>query len=157
MSIIHLDFESRSKADIWTCGAYAYSVHPSTEVLCLVYAIDDQEPQLIRKEDLAVLPPFDIKGNEFHAFNAFFEQCMWANVMSAKWGWPRIPINQFRCIMAKSLSSAYPQSLANACKALNTPYQKSTFGHTVMMKLAKPNSKGEWNEEPEDFEKLYQY
>ena len=73
MSIIHLDFESRSKVDIWTCGPYAYSVHPSTEVLCLVYAIDNEEPQLIRKDDLGILPPFDIKGNEFHAFNAFFE------------------------------------------------------------------------------------
>lgn len=157
MAKICLDFESRSKADIWTCGAYAYSVHPSTEVLCLVYAIDDGDPILIRKEDLALLPPFDIKGNEFHAFNAFFEQCMWANVMSKKWGWPRIPINQFCCIMAKSLASAYPQSLANACKAVNTPYQKSATGHTLMLKLCKPKLSGGWNEDPEDFEKLYQY
>ena len=64
---IYLDFESRSAVNIWDTGAWAYAVHPSTEVLCLVYAIDNGEPQLIRKEDLAVLPPFDIKGNEFHA------------------------------------------------------------------------------------------
>ena len=157
MSKIHLDFESRSKVDIWQCGAYAYSVDPSTEVLCLVYAIDDQEPQLLRKEDLSLLPPFDIKGNTFHAFNAFFERCIWHEVMVKKWGWPRIPINQFRCVMAKSLSSAYPQSLSNSCKAMNTPHQKSIAGHTTMMKLCKPNSQGGWNEDPEDFEKLYQY
>lgn len=154
---IHLDFESRSKADIWECGAYTYSVHPSTEVLCLVYAIDDQDPQLIRKEDLELPPPFDIKGNIFIAHNALFEQMIWANIMVKKWGWPRIPINQWKCTMAKSLASAFPQSLDNACQALQTPYQKSKAGRNIMLKLCKPNSKGEWNEDPADFEALYQY
>ena len=155
--IIHIDFESRSKCDIWTCGAYAYSVDPSTEVLCLVYAIDDQDPQLLRKEDLELPPPFEIPGNTFVAHNAFFEECMWNSITVKKWGWPRIPINQFKCTMAKALSSAYPQSLDNACKALMTPYQKSFEGRNVMLKLCKPNAHGGWNEDPADFEKLYQY
>jgi len=158
MSTIHIDFESRSRTDIWEVGAWAYSAHPSTEVLCLVYAIDDQEPQLIRKEDLELPPPFSVEGNIFVAHNAFFEQSMWHNIMVKKWGWPRIPIKQWRCTMAKSLASAYHQSLDNACKALQTPYQKSFEGKNVMLKLCKPNSKtGEWNDDQDDFEKLYQY
>jgi DNA polymerase bacteriophage-type len=157
MSKIHLDFESRSRVDIWEVGAWAYSVHPSTEVLCLAYAIDDQDVQLLRKEDLELLPPFKIEGNTFHAFNSFFEYSMWTNIMVKKWGWPRIPIKNFRCVMSKSLASAYPQSLKNACEAVNTPYKKSIGGHTLMLKMSKPNLEGGWNEKPEDFEKLYQY
>lgn len=143
--------------DIWESGAWAYSIHPSTEVLCLAYAIGDQDPQILRKEDLKLLPPFDITGNIFYAFNSFFEYAMWTNIMVKKWNWPRIPINQFRCVMAKSLASAYPQSLKNSGEALNAMYKKSPAGHNVMLKLCKPNSQGAWNEDPEDFEKLYQY
>ena len=154
---ITLDFESRSRVDIWSCGAWAYSVHPSTEILCLAYAFGDGEVQLLRREDLSLIPPWKVEGNIFSAFNSFFEMCMYNNIMVKKWGWPRIPINQWSCSMAKSLASAYPQSLANACKAVNTPFQKSSEGHSVMLKMCKPNSKGEFNEDLEDFEKLYQY
>ena len=139
MAKVILDFESRSRVDIWECGAYAYSIHPSTEVLCLVYAIGDSDPQLLRKDDLGLICPIDIKGNIFVSHNAFFEECMWNNIMVKKWGWPRIPVSQWKCTMAKSLASAYPQSLDNACKALNTPYKKSFTGRTMMLKLSKPN------------------
>ena len=157
MAKVILDFESRSRVDIWECGAYAYSIHPSTEVLCLVFAIGDGDPQLLRKDDLGLICPIDIKGNIFVSHNAFFEECMWNNIMVKKWGWPRIPVSQWKCTMAKSLASAYPQSLDNACKALNTPYKKSFTGRTMMLKLSKPNKEGNWNEDPKDLEILYQY
>ena len=158
MSKIYLDFESRSRVDIWQVGAYAYSIHPSTEVLCLAYAIDNAPVEILRKEDLGLVSPFEISKKEiFYSFNALFEQCIWNNIMAKKWGWPRIPIRQWRCIMAKSLASAYPQSLANACNAIDSPYKKSVTGHTLMLKMSKPNIKGAWNEQKEDFEKLYQY
>ena len=157
MNKIYLDFESRSKVDIWQVGAYAYSVHPSTEVLCLAYAIDNEPVEIIKKDELGLIPPFDIKDNIFIAHSALFEQCIWQNIMVAKWGWPRIPIKQWRCSMSKALASAYPQSLANAGKALNTKHQKSTTGHTLMLKMSKPNAKGEWCNEQKDFEALYQY
>lgn len=156
---IFWDFETRSKINIWDCGAWAYSVHPSTEILCLAYAIENEPVQIIRKEEFEGLfgPPFDIKNTIFNSFNAFFENCIYNNILVKRYNWPRIPINQFKCSMAKALASAYPQSLANACKALNTPYQKSVTGHTLMLKMSKLNMKGDWNENPEDFEKLYQY
>jgi DNA polymerase family A len=154
---ISLDFESRSECDLWTCGAWAYSCHPSTEILCLAYAFGDGQIQILRREDLGMVCPFDIKGNEFHAFNSFFESCMWANICVKKWGWPRIPINQFRCTKSKALASALPQSLDNAGQALGALNKKDKAGRAVMLKMCKPNGKGEWYEDPQDFEKLYQY
>lgn len=41
MKKIYLDFEARSRTDITQVGAWNYSQDPSTEVLCLCYAVDD--------------------------------------------------------------------------------------------------------------------
>ncbi len=98
-----------------------------------------------------------VKYQTFHAHNAFFEQCMYQNILVKKYGWPRIPIKQWRCSMAKSLAYAHPQSLDNATQALGAMHQKNKAGRAIMLKLCKPNKNGGWNEDPEDFEKLYQY
>lgn len=164
--MIHIDFESRSVVDIWEVGAWAYSVHPSTEILCLAYAWNKADPVIMRREDVQKpFPEITVRSLEhaidekenFYAFNAFFEQCMWQNQLVKKYGWPHIPIRQWRCVMAKALAYAQPQSLDNAAQALGSIHKKNKAGRTVMLKMCKPNSSGGWNEDPEDFEKLYQY
>ena len=37
---VHIDFETRSKVDLKLVGAWVYSEHPSTEILCMKYAVD---------------------------------------------------------------------------------------------------------------------
>lgn len=39
--VLHLDFESYSEADLIASGAYVYAAHPSTDILCMAWAIDD--------------------------------------------------------------------------------------------------------------------
>ena len=39
---VYIDFESRSQSIIWDTGAYRYAEDPSTEVLCLAWAVDDK-------------------------------------------------------------------------------------------------------------------
>jgi len=165
--MIHLDFESRSRVDIWEVGAWAYSAHPSTDILCLAYAIDGGPVKILKWENFLNSIHFGFPcedllealrdGQLVSAYNAFFEQSMWTNIMVPVYGFPRIPIKQWRCVMAKSLSYAHPQSLDNCAQALQSTYQKNRAGHTLMLKMCKPNAQGDWNEDPEDFEKLYQY
>ena len=40
------DIETRSAANLRECGAYIYAIDPTTQPLCLAYAVDDGEPQL---------------------------------------------------------------------------------------------------------------
>ena len=160
MTKIHIDFETRSRVDIWEVGAWAYSVHPSTEILCMAYAVDDFDPQIINAESLKDPNIFEallIEGYIYVAHNAFFEQCIWENILTKRYGRPRIPLRQWRCTLAKSLASAYPASLEKACIAVNTAHQKSMGGKSIMLRMCKPNKEGGWNESEEDFEKLYQY
>lgn len=55
--MIFLDFETRSRADITKTGAWRYSQDPSTDVLCMAYAIDDGPVQLW------VPPQFDLPAD----------------------------------------------------------------------------------------------
>ena len=43
--ILWLDFETRSKRDLPSCGVYNYARDLSTEVICMSYAFDDEEVQ----------------------------------------------------------------------------------------------------------------
>lgn len=177
MTNIHLDFESRSEADIWAVGAYEYSMHPSTEILCICYAVDDDPVFTITREhitamdifgDASCLSPLNLEllaadqTNIFTAHNAFFEQCMWQNIMVKKYGFPPIPIHRWRCSAAKASSHGLPKALDNAAKVLELAHQKDTEGKKIMLKLAKPRkptktNPAKWNEDPEDFKKLYAY
>jgi hypothetical protein len=44
--VLFHDIETRSKVDLKGVGAYKYAADPSTEVLCVAYAVDDEPTQL---------------------------------------------------------------------------------------------------------------
>ena len=44
--VLHRDFETRSRAVLKTVGAHRYSADPTTEILCVAYAVDDDPVQL---------------------------------------------------------------------------------------------------------------
>ena len=56
--LLRRDYETRSKLSIKTVGVHRYASHPSTEVVWIAFAVDDQPVQLVRPSDGA--PP------EFH-------------------------------------------------------------------------------------------
>lgn len=161
---IYVDFESRSKADIWTCGAWEYSMHPSTEILCLAYAIDDGPVQLVDFTDSSSVRRLSLpfggaikEGAIFHAHNAYFERCIWRNVLAPKHGLPQIPLKQWRCTAAKACAHGLPKSLDGASTALGLPFRKDKLGRQIMLRLCKPKKDGTWNEDPADFAVLFKY
>ena len=80
MAILWLDFETRSRCDLPSAGAYNYAKHPSTEVLCMSYAFDDGEvetwlPKYPFPERIA-----NFKG-QIRAHNAAFERLIFWHVL----------------------------------------------------------------------------
>lgn len=73
------------------------------------------------------------------------------------YGFPRVPIAQWRCTAAKAAARSLPRSLKDVGKALNAPILKSDEGYRTMIKMCKPKPDGSWHENPEDFQKLYNY
>lgn len=165
--MIHLDFETRSACNIWDTGSWVYSQHPTTEILCLAYAIDDGPVKILTYEQFINpihfgMPCDDLfeaikDGQLLCAHNALFEESIWRNIMVPVYGFPQVPIKQWRCTAAKAAARSLPRSLKDVGKALNAPILKSEEGYRTMIKLCKPKADGTWHENEEDMQKLYAY
>jgi len=163
---VHIDFETRSKCDIWKSGAWVYSKDPSTEILCIAFAIDEGEVEIITWEEILAAQHFIWGGCADHeedlvenfrikarllygndpflkdtilvAHNAFFEQSIWNNILTPILGFPPTTPEHWVCSMAKASAFGVPRALDRAAKALRLPIEKDLEGKRIMMKLAKP-------------------
>lgn len=177
MMRVHLDFETRSRLDITKVGGCLYAAHPSTSILCLAYAINDDDVVYWERgtieyydagpgmecEELAYLAADP--EVEFAAHNAAFEQAIWESIMVRRYGLMPIPRSRWVCTAAKAATYGLPRKLEKCGAALDLTEKKDMDGHRVMQKLSRPrkpskaNPKLWWEPEdaPEDFEKLYAY
>jgi DNA polymerase bacteriophage-type len=148
-----IDFETRSAADIKKVGAWIYSLHPSTEVMCLSIRLphwpkarlwaNNLEYSWGRQDHLdpeALEHLFDWieMGGLVEAHNVFFERAIWRNICAARMGWPSVDESQWRCSAAKASSHSLPRALGPACEALDLPVKKDGIGRKAMLKLCKP-------------------
>lgn len=124
MQRIHIDFETYSEACIKQLGAWAYAAHPTTEVMCMAYAINDETPHLLTdiRQIKKTLNSFIAKPDiALHAWNAFFEMAICAHVLGipeafdpAKWV----------DTAALAAALAMPRALGNCSAALGLPQDK---------------------------------
>jgi DNA polymerase bacteriophage-type len=166
-----IDFETRSACDIKKHGAWVYSEHPTTEVLCLSLKWEGQQPFLRIPENGTDVGLSLHHADVIEAHNASFEYAIWLNVCMKKYGWPALPVEKLRCSAAKAAMHSLPRSLDGACRALGLPIQKDMEGYRLMLRMCRPRNarKGEpeinpkdphglyWNEDPADLERLYKY
>lgn len=158
---IHIDFETFSEADIRAVGAWAYSRHPSTEVICMAWAADDQAVQLetdpVRIGNIIsafIALASSNLGDELHAFNSFFEYSIIKNVLGIDPG----PMENWHDTAARAAMHCLPPYLAGCCAALGLPddLAKNKRGTFLINRLCKPY-KGERVKDPELLAELYEY
>ncbi len=139
-----IDFETRSAISLKTVGSWAYSLHPSTQVLCLAFHLPTWPtertslwhpalPMLGLAEtrnfdDVLELTEWIERGGLVEAHNAQFERGIWTNILRPRYGWPRIDPTQWRCSAAKAAAHALPRKLDGAAKALHLPDRKDPEG-----------------------------
>lgn len=161
---VKMDFETRSAVNLKTAGAYKYSLDPSTRPTCLAFKVIGeptlyflpfqvvgrpwaQLPQKLRDVWTGLIE----EGAEFSAHNAFFETCIYKNVLVARYGWPDIPFRNFRCTAAKAAACALPRNLEGAGEAMSLRIQKDKRGHAAVMATCKPTA--QWNNWKKRFDK----
>jgi DNA polymerase len=177
---IHIDFETRSACDIGRAGAWMYSRHYSTVILCVAIGVDghpvsvytfselyngsnksyDPVSQLIRNNPQAIC----------EAHNSKFEYAMWQNKM-VPLGFPEIPLERWECTAARARVMNLPAALENAGAALDLDIKKDSEGYRVMMWLCRPQKlpktgRQYWQDlgdgtgydnDPAKFQKLFSY
>ena len=136
--IITLDFETYSECPI-DRGSDNYGRHPSTEILCMAVARDDDEPELwVPGDDLPTWFVDAIEdGESLFAHNAGFEQAIWPIGMR-EWGFPSVSPDQWRCTMAAAAMYTLPLSLAHVSNYLDLDDQKDSGGKALIKLLCMP-------------------
>jgi DNA polymerase len=168
MPILFWDVETRSALDLGVAGAWRYASDPSTEVLCVGFAVDDSEPKIwIPGEPIP--EPFIAAARDSSwrvvAHNYQFERAIATRILEPRYGWPRILLARQCCSMTMALASALPGELEAAALALGLPHQKDREGYRLMRQMARPRRPRNcedpngiyWVDSPELRERLYRY
>ena len=174
------DYETFSECNLKKTGAFEYSRHSSTDLLCIGYRIGtrdnmwEQPTQLITPSDYenpidsefiqALLDP----SIKLVAHNAYFERVITQNVL------PRIKnllgadrlhttdTKRWVCTAAVARTAGLPGSLDGASLALDLFHKKNKKGHKLMLKLSRPRTPtfdnlSNRHGTPEEFQRLYKY
>ena len=161
--MIYIDFETRSKCVIQKTGAWRYSEDPSTDVLCMAYAIDKGPVELWMPGEAFPFTTRNMLEHKIEAHHSFFERSIWTNVMVPKYGWPRVPHEQWECSASVAAYHALPRDLHQIGLALHLPIVKDVWGKRIMTKLSRPRKNYEndpaemWSNASADFKQLYEY
>ena len=138
--ILWLDFETLSLCNLTTQGLQRYVEDESTEVLCLGYAFNDEEPECWYPEDNAPFPARIIKHvnarGTMYAHNAQFDLQIWNYILANDFPVPAAKLSQWRCSATRAMAHGLPAGLKNLCIAINLPIQKQKEGQRLVMQYS---------------------
>lgn len=142
MSLIHLDLETTSLANLSTVGGYRYAEDPSTRILMFAIAEDGQDPVLWRFDqpdsseslEARAMLEFAICENYLiYAHNYQFELALLHHRLAQDVGVTgKITLENYRCTQAMCRRAAIPESLNDATSYLNLPQQKTKIGSSLI-------------------------
>ena len=165
---LHIDFETRSEADLKLVGLPNYADHPSTDLWCACWAfVDDQGVthlgEWVRGGDPADFIRLMREDPQLFAHNAGFEHELWRKVWWPKWGVPApIDFDMWNCTAAMAAAMALPRALANVAPVLfgKDGIRKDDEGRRLMLQMSKPRSRNPtvwWDEDPWRLRRLIDY
>ncbi len=136
---IHLDFETASAVSLRKVGAWAYSEHPTTRVLCVCFADPDigmtgyWTPSRDWTNELYWQAETD--DSTFVSFGDF-ERAVWANIMVPVHGFPEISIDRWEDVQAVAAMKNMPLDLDTLTAVLGGP-PKDMEGNRITLSMSK--------------------
>lgn len=145
--ILYLDFETRSRCDLRSRGVYNYAQDPSTEVLCMSYAFDD--------EDVVTWTPTEpfptrvaLHIGQIRAHNAAFERLIFWFVICPDFGIPEPKLEQFYCTATQARANCAPGSLEDVGRFAGASMKKDHRGAALVRALSIPRADGQFQYNP---------
>ena len=156
MMILYIDFETRSRCDLPGRGVYNYAQDPSTEVLCMSYAFDD--------EDVATWTPDQpfptrvaLHTGQIRAHNAAFERLIFWYVICPDFGVPEPKLEQFYCTATQARANCAPGSLEDVGRFAGASMKKDHRGAALVRALSIPQGDGTFREDPKLMAEMIEY
>lgn len=144
MTRLHLDYETASECNLKTAGAYKYAADPSTKILMLGWAFDDDEAQLWEPH-LGPIPRELEEGIRAdlnkHAFNAAFERLITRHCLGIE-----VPYQQWRCTMVEAFYLGFAGGMDKMLEAIGMEKKHKRGGQLINMfcSPAPSNHKAVW-------------
>ena len=171
---LHIDWETRSHADLPRVGAQRYALDLSTEIICLGWCFTG-DPRAY-PEDVGVgswtlgqrfprpLLEWVAAKKRVVAHSAAFERWIW-NIVLARTLPDPIPwllVEQQDCTLARAAAVHLPQSLDGLASVLHCEEQKDLEGRALMLKYCKPRKANDdgttlWWDDPADLLRIGAY
>ena len=141
-----LDVETQSSRNLTKAGAARYAADPTTTVLVVGFAIDN-EPVELWYPGLAPLPDrlVEVAADPevpFIAHNARFEIEIARNILTPRYGLPEIALERWVCTMTTASALAMPPDLEKLALALELQAQKDPVGKRLMRRMSRPAPPG---------------
>jgi DNA polymerase len=148
MSVLSIDFETRSKVDLKVHGLDVYSSSPTTEIICIAAGFTADDVQVWTPDQVPQwVLDHAANGGLISAWNASFEHHIW-NRVGARFGWPEIKWEQLIDSMAIAAANNIPQDLDTAGEVMQADFQKDKRGKKLIQLLSKPKRDGTFSEDP---------
>ena len=151
MSILWLDFETRSRCDLRSKGVYNYAQDMSTDVLCMSYAFDDEDVRTWLPDQ-----PFpDAVRNhtgQIRAHNAAFERLIFWYVLQVPFA-----LEQFYCTAAQARANCAPGSLEDVGRFAGATMKKDHRGAQLIRLLSIPQSDGTFRDDEDLMAEMVAY
>ena len=147
MTTLWLDFETRSRCDLRSRGVYNYAQDPSTEVLCMSYAFDDEDVVTWTPDQ-----PFPTRValhiGQIRAHNAAFERLIFWYVICPDFGIPEPKLEQFYCTATQARANCAPGSLEDVGRFAGASMKKDHRGAALVRALSIPRADGQFQYNP---------
>jgi len=135
--MIWLDFETRSECDLTTAGVYNYARHPTTQILCMAFAFNNDSVNVTTNVSEMRKIISEAHDQQICAHNAAFERLIITHVL----GIPMV-IDRFYCTSAQARANCMPGSLEDVGRFMGASMRKDHKGGALVKKLCTPPFKG---------------
>ena len=161
MTDLHLDWETKSRADLKRVGADVYARDPSTFVLLGAYQIDHEPIQQWSPAEGERMPSDlreALRDPEVRkiAFNAPFERWIAKYVLGID-----TPVESWFCVMALAYMFSFMGGLDMVAKQMSLRAKKDAAGSRLIRKFTMPQARGvTWRNhetDPEDWQHFKSY
>ena len=155
MTVLWLDYETKSECDLISLGSYNYGQHATTKMLCAAYAFDDEDVQLwwANEPAPARLAEYFKTGGLIYCHNAGFDRLITWYTVCPDYGLAEPALERWYCTAAQARSNCAPGSLEDVGRFTGASMRKDHRGKQLIRLCCIPP----FNQDPAILAELGEY